>query len=100
LSEVGFVMDQNFYLEQYMEIMRGRIEGHVRSLDDKRRWLTKMNEPHTPFNEGYRQAFNEIEKAIFPSEDSYPEELTEYEFGYWYACLVILGLDTTGLGRS
>ena len=83
--------------EELMMLMSERIELHLHPLEETWRTMLK-SEPESAFTAGYVQAFEEVIRAI-NFNDQTPEP-TEFECGYYYACLVILGADTTGLGRD
>lgn len=83
--------------EELMVLMAERIERHLDPLQETLRTMLK-SEPESAFTAGYAEAFEEVIRAIY-FNDQTPEP-TEYECGYYYACLVILGADTTGLGRD
>jgi hypothetical protein len=85
-------------VERLMDIMSERLERHRLPLDETWRAMLK-SDPESSFTAGYVQAFEALTRAI-NFDEHYEVYPTEYEVGYWYACLVILGLDTTGLGRD
>ena len=80
--------------QRLMEIMSERLERHLDPFNETAWSMRKV--PKLAFAQGYMQAVDELSRAIYFNE-KYESEPGEYEVGYWYACLVILGLDTTGI---
>jgi hypothetical protein len=86
--------------QELMEIMSERLERHLDPLDDTWRAMQQAETPTlSAFTLGYMQAFEELSRAIYFNEN-YDADPGDYQVGYWYACLKILGIDTTGLGRE
>ena len=86
--------------QRLMEIMSERLDRYCDPLNPT--WLAMAEfvlSQSDAFTTGYAEALKECTRAIYFNEN-YAEEPGEYELGYYFAWLVILGLDTTGLGRE
>jgi hypothetical protein len=81
-----------------LTIMGIRLFERRNPLDDTWRTMLK-DDPDSDFTAGYVRAFEELNNAI-NFGGNVNDDPGDYDVGYWYACLVILGLDTTGLGRD
>ena len=82
--------------EELMAIMTDRMDRHLQQLHETWRAMLK-NDPESDFMDGYGDAYEKITRAM--ELDGNYVEIDEYQCGYYYACLVILGADTTGLRR-
>ena len=87
--------------QELMEIMSERLERHLDPLEETWRVMQQAEKPTlSDFTLGYMQAFEEMSRAIYFNENYDYGDPGDYQVGYWYACLKILGIDTTGLGRE
>lgn len=84
---------------ELMEIMSERLDRHLHPLHETWQAMQQDESPTlSDFTLGYKQAFDELSRAIYFNE-KFESEPSGYEVGYWCACLVILGLDTSGINR-
>lgn len=84
---------------ELMESMSERLKRHLDPLDETWRAMQQAEQPTlSNFTLGYMQAFEKLSEAIYFYECNFPDnDPVDYQVGYWYACLKILGLDTKGL---
>ena len=75
-----------------------RLEEHFEKIGELSQGLIR-SDPGSDFSDGYEQALLELDRTMFFMNEA-PIISSEHEFGYLYACLVMLGIDTTGLERS
>ena len=92
--EVAALMSEDHY--HAMALMSERLNLHLDSLEETWRTMLK-NEPESAFTMACVEACEEVRRAVYSFSTL---NGADYSRGYWYACLVILGIDTTGLGRD